>query len=156
MTPQQTDVLALILSYVVAFFTDPRSVAIYLLLFVDLMTGIMAAIRTQTFDLKALGAFLWRDVVPFLLGYLTTYVAGGAFNTYLAGNPDPNLRPFLAAIGVVLEQLGQTVGWGAALLALMASIGRNLNEVQTQVPQGPLRVGVRAWRDTVTARIIGG
>ena len=54
---------------------------------------------------------------------------------------------------VVLDS--QTVGWGAAALALLASIGRNLGEVRTQIPVSPLRTALREVRQPI-ARILGG
>jgi hypothetical protein len=155
MTTAQFDILNLILAQVVAFLGDPRSITIYLLIFLDLATGVMAALRTGTFDWKELGRFLGRDIGPYLVGYLAAYVTGGVYNALLANNTDPNLRPILAAVGLVIEQLGQTVGWGAAALALLASIGRNLGEVRTQIPVSPLRTALREVRQPI-ARILGG
>ena len=135
MTAFQFDILQTLAAYLVAFATDPRTILIAVFILLDLGTGIMAALRTGTFDWALLAQFYRTNVLPYLLGYGLLYVLSGTIAALLQ-NSDPQLRPFLAVLGTLVEQISQYGGFGAILLALGTSIARNLSEIQTRQPVG--------------------
>ena len=113
-----------LLPIVSAFFMDARTLTIFVLIVMDLVTGIMAALSQHRFEWKRIGDFYATNVLKFVLGYSLVYAIGAA-----------GLGPL---VGVWLAEIEQTAGAGAAVAALVASIGRNMAEVGSRpVPPQP-------------------
>src|SRR6476660_6947050 len=96
------------------FLTDDRTLLILALIAVDLVTGVIAALRTGVFAWERLATFYRTNVLPGLLGYGLVYVLGALNAARL-----PGLR------GVV-DLLTRWVGAGLLVAALGASIGNNV------------------------------
>lgn len=154
MTTAQLDILNIILAHIIAFCQDPRTAIIGVLIVLDLGTGIMAALRTGTFDLGELARFYRTNVLPFLIGYGLGYILSGVVND-LMQNSDPQLRPILVILADIMQQIAQYGGFIAIVGALGASIVRNIGEVRTAIPVSPLRTALRETRRPI-ARILGG
>ena len=98
----------------------------------------MAALRTGTFDWRALATFYKSSVLPYGVGYAITYILSCVVAA-LMQNSDPQLRPVLILLAEVMQQLAQYGGFLVIVFTLGHSILRNLGEVRTQVPEGALR-----------------
>lgn len=107
-----------------AFFTDERTIALFVLIGLDFLAGIVAALRTRTFVWEKLGDWLLKDVL-YILGYFIWYT----FTQTAIGG---------ALGGIPLDDILSTTGGATAAAALVASIGNNLREAQRgqQVPDG--------------------
>lgn len=99
-----------------AFFVDERTIALFVLIGLDVLSGIVAAVRTHTFAWRRVGDWLLNDA-QYVLGYLIWY----AFTQTAIGG---------ALGGVALDDILSTAGWSTAVAALVASIGNNLREAQ--------------------------
>jgi hypothetical protein len=56
------------------FGTDSKTRTILAFILVDVVTGVMAAMRLGTFDGQRLAAFYMSNVIPYLLGYLLVWI----------------------------------------------------------------------------------
>jgi hypothetical protein len=106
------------------FLTDDRTLLLLALIAVDLVTGVIAALRTGVFQWQRIADFYRTNVLPGLVGYLLVYVLGS-----LNADRLPELRG-------VIELLTQWVGAGLLVAALVASIGSNIRKGQA-VPLPP-------------------
>ena len=113
------------LALITGFFTATETVTLFILIAVNLVTGIMVALITRTFSLKALGGFYLSRVLPFILGYALIYTFAHLGVATLAGP--------------VWEQVTATVGLAPAVAALLGAIGTNLQEIA--VRREPARDG---------------
>ena len=105
----------------VAFASDTKTRIILAMIFVDLATGVMAALKIGTFDPQRLAGFLGSNVLPYVLGYLMVWslTAFGVLSMLPAGVSD------------VLE----SVAGGAVLTTLSTSILDNIARLTaTTVP----------------------
>lgn len=107
------------MTLILRFVQDERTLILFGLIVVDLVVGIIAALRTGTFDPRAVGAFYRTNVVPFILGYLLVYTV--------------SLWGIGTLIGPVWGEVTATVGSGPAILNLGTSIVRNLARIRPQV-----------------------
>lgn len=99
------------------YINDPRTKTLFALILIDVVTGIMGALRTNTFKFKETARFYETNILPYVLGYLLYYVLIGAtFDTVV-----PNY------VVVLLD----TVGFGTAVTKLVPSITKNVNRIQT-------------------------
>lgn len=106
------------------FFSDTRTLTLFALIAVDLVLGICAALRTQTFAWRAVGRFYETNVLPYLLGYGLIYFIGTL-----------GVAPLL---GPLWADVVATVGVGPAVASLAASIATNLATVRRgPVPPWP-------------------
>jgi hypothetical protein len=110
----------------------------------------MAALRTGTWDWNVLATFYRSMVVPYVLGYGLFYIVAGVAAD-LMQSADPNIRPALLLLSTILEQLVQYGGFLAVVGTLGASIVRNLGEIRSAIPVGPLR----AARAAMSVRVLG-
>jgi len=145
MTAAQWDMLNVILGTLVAFVQDPRTVLIGVFIALDFGTGVMAALRTGTFDWRALATFYKTEVLPYGVGYALLYTLSGIVAA-LMQTSDPQLRPVLVLLAEIMQQLAQYGGWLVIIFTLGNSILRNLGEVRTAIPKGALRLGVLQTR----------
>ena len=104
-----------------AFVNDPRTQLIFYLAFIDLATGLIAAIRTRTFQVSRIGDWYFTNVLPFFLGHFLIFTIGTL-----------RVAPLLDRVGLTsfVEELIVTVGVGPAVVALISSIRENLLEVR--------------------------
>jgi hypothetical protein len=100
------------------FATDIRTQAIFWLVIIDLITGVIAALRTRTFDFSRLGEWYFTNVLPFLIGHFMIFSL-----TYLGVDRLPEIRDLLFETLV-------TVGAGPAILSLITSIKENVQEAR--------------------------
>lgn len=112
-----------ILPLVQAFFGDVRTLTLFTLILVDLLTGVFAALRTGQFAWRALAQVYRTNVLPYLGGYALVYFLGAL-----------GLLPLL---GPVAEDLAQTVGWMTLAASLAASIGQNVRTLSRPAPEPP-------------------
>jgi hypothetical protein len=110
---------------VVAFLQDEKTLIVLGLIALDILTGMMGALRRGAFEFNKVGRFYLTMVLPYLLGYSVVYVLSAV-----------GLRG-LPTVGPILEQVGQYGGFAALLSALLPSIGDNLKELQAPPKQGP-------------------
>lgn len=79
---------------VIAFLEAKSTLAIVALIFLDVLTGIVAAVRSGRFDLQRVGTFYRSNVVPYLIGYCGLYVfAGIGLDQYLASSIVDAVQP---------------------------------------------------------------
>lgn len=112
------------------FFTDPWVRAIFALILLDVITGVIAALRTGVFDLQRIAAFYRTNVVPGILGYSAVW----GFARFGLDQ--------IAEVGPLLAMLTTVIGAGFVVLALVGSITDNIRRSQAAQPPGPpLRAG---------------
>jgi hypothetical protein len=102
-----------------AFVVDQRTLTLLTLIAVDLVVGIMAALRHGKFDFRKVGQFYRSMVVPYLLGYCLIYCI--------------SLSGVAILLGSLWGELAATVGAGPAVFNLGARILDNLGDIR----QGP-------------------
>lgn len=98
------------------FFADERTIALFILIGLDLLSGIVSALARRAFTWQRLGDWLLKDIM-YVLGYLIWYL----FTQSAIGG---------ALGGVALDDILSTTGGATAAAALIASIGNNFREAQ--------------------------
>lgn len=106
------------MTLVLSFVQDERTLILFGLIVVDLVVGIIAALRTGVFDPRSVGQFYRTNVVPYILGYLLVYVI--------------SLWGIGALLGSVWGEVAATVGSGPAVINLSTSIIRNLAKTRPE------------------------
>jgi hypothetical protein len=97
-----------------AFWNDGKVDVLVILIFVDFVLGVLAALKTKTFRLSYVADFLRKDVVFKIGGYLVLYAA-----SYFAGQAD-----------IVIDGLDMGVVAGAAYVVIVAAmVGSILNSL---------------------------
>ncbi len=110
------------------FTTDTRTRALFAFIIADIVTGVIASLRTNTFDMRRLAGFYRSSVLPYILGYFLIYLL--------------TLFGMGELLGPVMSEIAATVGVGPAVLTLVASIAINLAVIRTTVPKdGGKQVG---------------
>ncbi len=109
-----------ILTVLTAFLNDQRTLTLLLLIVVDLVVGIIAALRAGAFAWRRVGDFYRTNVLPYLLGYGLVYAIGAL--------------GVGALLGPTWQEVVQTVGAGPAIISLIASIGANLLIIRAPPP----------------------
>lgn len=104
-----------------AFFSDWRTGSIMALIAIDVVSGVMAAIKLGTFDTQKLFTFYRTNVVPGILGYGLVW-----FFSYF-GVADK--------FGDVAGLLANLTGYGAVVASLTASIIDNGKRFSAPVTQ---------------------
>lgn len=102
-----------------AFVLDVRTLVLAVLIVADLVTGVLAALRTRSFSLEKLGQWLITDVQYFIgyaVWYLFSQAALGAFD---------------------LGEASSFLGFGTASASLLASIVGNSRYIREGTPQPP-------------------
>ncbi len=97
-----------------AFVTDWRVKTILVLILVDVVMGIAAAIKAGKFDLQAVGKFYKTMIVPFVLGYAAIFAASKLL-----------LGEWLGPYGFILSEGVVSMAWLAIVASLVGSIVRN-------------------------------
>jgi hypothetical protein len=120
-----------LLAAVVAFFKDPITLGLAVGIFINLCTGLSAALVTKTFQAKAMIGWYTSRVLPGLIGWGMWYVLMhlGIAGITLAALP---------GIGDILAQVGTVMGAVTAGGAILAAIVQNLQEISAaQRAQSP-------------------
>lgn len=110
------DAVNLIAVNIVAFAQAKTTTALIAMIALDLISGIVAALRARRFEFQRIGAFYLTNVIPYLIGYCGLYV-------FMALGWSDNLDP------VMLSGL-QGISSGPALLSLGGSIADNMKRAQ--------------------------
>lgn len=105
------------MTFLMGFARDERTLTLATLIALDLVLGVIAALRGGVFSFHAVGDFYRSNVVPYVLGYLVVYVV--------------SFLGVAALVGPVWGEIAATVGVGPAVLNLGASIARNLVTIRT-------------------------
>jgi len=96
------------------FWNDGKVDVLVILIFVDFVLGVLAALKSRTFRLSYVADFLRKDVVFKIGGYLVLYAA-----SYFAGQAD-----------IVIDGLDMGVVAGAAFVVIVAAmVGSILNSL---------------------------
>lgn len=98
------------------FFTDMRTIVLFILIGLDFLSGVASALIRRVFTWERLGDWLLKDVM-YILGYLIWYL----FTQSALGG---------SLGGVPLDELLGTTGGATAAAALIASIGNNFREAR--------------------------
>ena len=105
--------------FLMAFVQDTRVRTIFGLIILDVALGLIAAIKTGTFDWKKVAQFYKTNIVPYVLGYGVVYLTVPLITESLI------LEEYQGLVnGAVL-----TAFWGALLMGLGASIWENLKKL---------------------------
>lgn len=104
------------MNFIRDFAQDERTLTLVTLVVVDVVLGIIAALRGGTFSFQTIGNFYRTNVVPFILGYLLVYGV--------------SMLGVASYVGPVWGEIAATVGLGPAVLNLGASILRNLMAIR--------------------------
>ena len=109
-----------------AFLRDGRTQLLFAMIAVDLVTGVMCALRAGHFQWSKVALFYRTNVVPYVLGWLLVFLFGALGITSLFG-----------------QQWGEIVasaGYAPAIISLTASITENLAQLRTGTPKEPPNV----------------
>lgn len=86
---------------VIAFFEAKSTLALVAMIALDLITGVIAALRTSRFDLQRLADFYRTSVIPYVIGYGALYVFTGiGLDQYLAPGFVDMLQPFTSSFAL--------------------------------------------------------
>ena len=103
------------------FASDPKTRTMLAMILIDVITGVMKALRLRTFDAKQLARFYGSNVVPYVLGYLLVWVLSLlGLDSVLS----PDLQNGLASLGFAM------IG-----TSLTASIIGNLTAINRGTPE---------------------
>jgi hypothetical protein len=91
-----------------AFAREPQTKSIVLMILADVVTGVIAALRTNQFQAQRFAAFMGSNVLPYILGYMLFW-----FVSYF-GLTDIIAAPIAATIA--------NFGFGGVMTALTSSI----------------------------------
>jgi len=111
-------------SIVLAFLREDQTRSILAMILIDVATGVIAALRVNTFDGQRLAGFLQTNVIPYVLGYMIVWLL--AYFGLAGMLPAP-----------VLDGLA-SFGYGAVMSTLTISIVDNLARARagTVAPEG--------------------
>lgn len=85
----------------IAFFNAKSTLALVSMIALDLITGVIAALRTNRFDLQRLADFYRSSVIPYVIGYGALYVFTGiGLDQYLAPGFVDMLQPFTSSFAL--------------------------------------------------------
>lgn len=111
-----------IAAQIVKFANDAATQTLIVAIFIDLVTGIMAAVRTKTYDWGRIGEFYYTNVLPYVIGFAALYILTGlGLTAYLPAAIVGNVQSFTGT---------------PAVIALGASIRNNVDRMQ-RVPMPP-------------------
>lgn len=120
--------------FIQAFWNDGKVSVLVILIALDFLLGVVAAVRQHAFRLAYVADFLRKDVVFKIGGYLVLYAAA-----YFAGQAD-----------IVIDGLDMGVIAGAAyaviVAAMVGSILNSLKEIGLEPAAEPEPIGTRLKR----------
>ncbi len=103
------------------FAHDKQLQAVLVLIVLDLVLGIIAAVKLGQFAFSKVAAFLKDDVLGKVLPWFAVFAAA-------------KFAPSVDVLGVDLNQV-QTVFWGAVVIALGASLAASANDLGVGLPK---------------------
>lgn len=101
-----------------SFGSDVRTVTLFLLIIIDLVMGIIFALRHNVFSFHKVAQFYWTNVIPFILGYFLIFTITFYGLTEYIDEP---------LVSEVISQVTATVGWFPGILKLSHSIKQKLD-----------------------------
>lgn len=104
-----------LLALLIAFLTSWQVKTLVGLIVLDLLLGVAAALRTNTFDFGKLADFYKTNVIPYILGYLAFYVV----ISYVIPADS------LGDIGEPVNEAAVTLAWATLVASLVNSIAKN-------------------------------
>ncbi len=102
------------------FAHDKQLQAVLVLIVLDILLGIIAAVKLGTFAFSKIAAFLKDDVLGKVVPWFAIFAAA-------------KFAPNVDVLGIDLNQL-QTVFWAAVLVALVASLTASVNDLGVAMP----------------------
>jgi hypothetical protein len=105
------------------FMMDARTQLLFALIALDLVTGVMCALRSGSFQFAKLALFYRTNVVPYILGWFVIFTFGQLGITVLFG-----------------QQWGDIVagiGYAPAVVTLTASIAENVGSLRQPPAEQP-------------------
>ncbi len=104
-----------------SFVHDKQLQAVLVLIVLDLVLGVIAAVKLGTFAFSKVSAFLKDDVLGKVLPWFAVFAAA-------------KFAPSVDVLGVDLNQV-QTVFWAAVVIALVASLTASANDLGVGLPK---------------------
>lgn len=104
-----------------SFAQDNRTRHILIAIFVDLVTGVIAAMRVNVFDPQRLASFYISNVLPYVFGYMLVWLL-----IYLG---------FDTFFSATIQDMLASVGYSIVMTTLAASIIDNLQRIRVQPTQ---------------------
>ena len=95
-TAQLTDLI-------VGFCTDPRLLTLLTLVFLDLVLGVAAALKTGSFRFDLIGQWYIKNVVPFIISFFALYVVTKVGVSAVAGPLIGDISTYVSAAPAILE-----------------------------------------------------
>lgn len=99
-----------------AFAREPQTRTILTWILIDVVTGVIAALRVNNFDGSQLARFMFSNVLPYVLGYMLFW--------YLNYNGLIDLLPAVVVNGIV------SIGYATVMTTLSVSILDNIARAQ--------------------------
>lgn len=103
------------------FAHDKQLQAVLVLIVVDIVLGVVAAVKLGTFAFSKLSAFLKDDVLSKVVPWFVIFAAA-------------KFAPSVDVLGIDLNQL-QTVFWAAVVVALVASLTASAADLGVNLPR---------------------
>lgn len=103
------------------FANDKQLQAVLVLIVLDLVLGIIAAVHLGTFAFSKVSAFLKDDVLSKVVPWFAVFAAA-------------KFAPSVDVLGIDLNQI-QTVFWAAVVIALVASLTASANDLGVTLPR---------------------
>lgn len=116
------------LTIVEQVFRDPRLQTILALIFLDLVLGIAAALRTGEFQWSEVARFYKTTVIPVFLGYAAILAALPFLSASLLGES-----------GTWLTEVASTLFWLAGISSLLSSIIKSIASLGITVQRTTIR-----------------
>jgi hypothetical protein len=108
------------------FMMDGRTQLLFATIAMDVVTGVMCALRSGQFQWSKLALFYRTNVVPYILGWFVIFTFGQLGITVLFGDQ--------------WGEIVSSIGYAPALVTLGASIAENLSQLRTGTPKEPYNV----------------
>lgn len=103
------------------FAHDKQLQAVLVLIVLDLILGVVAAVKMGTFAFSKVAVFLHDDVLGKVVPWFAIFAAA-------------KFAPSVDVIGIDLNQI-QTVFWAAVVVALAASLASSANDLGVSLPK---------------------
>lgn len=104
-----------------SFAHDKQLQAVLVLIVLDIVLGVIAAVKLGTFAFSKVAAFLKDDVLGKVVPWFAIFAAA-------------KFAPAVDVLGVDLNQV-QTVFWAAVVVALVASLTASANDLGVGLPR---------------------
>ena len=109
------------LHFVLEFANDKQLQAVLVLIVLDVVLGVVAAVKVGTFAFSKVAAFLKDDVLGKVVPWFAIFAAA-------------KFAPSVDVLGIDLNQI-QTVFWAAVVVALVASLASSAADLGVNLPR---------------------